>query len=111
MLHRRTIKDDGRGVGEALNETENNGVGLRQIFRHNLIFGDNNRAVQKWNDQRIVITWANTNTNNFARKVINKAVFPVPDNVKLFLRPFGDDTYLLRLHNFDITKNVKYNIY
>ena len=58
------------------------------------------------NDQRIVISWANTNSNNFARRSSIKPAFPVPDNVKLYLRAYEDNSYLLRFHNFDTVNSV-----
>jgi len=38
MIHRRLLVDDGRGVGEPLNETDWDGQGLRQFVRHVLQF-------------------------------------------------------------------------
>jgi hypothetical protein len=38
MLHRRILKDDGRGVAEALNEVDTSGFGLKQLVTHVLLF-------------------------------------------------------------------------
>lgn len=38
MLHRRMLNDDSRGVGEALNETDWDGQGLRQWVTHTILF-------------------------------------------------------------------------
>lgn len=43
MIHRRLLKDDSRGVGEPLNETEVDGKGLTQNVRHYIVFGDKYR--------------------------------------------------------------------
>ena len=34
MIHRRLFRDDGRGVGEALNEVEPNGEGINFWTKH-----------------------------------------------------------------------------
>lgn len=38
MIHRRTVMDDSRGVGEPLNEVSEEGYGLRQSIIHQLAF-------------------------------------------------------------------------
>jgi len=38
MVHRRLTEDDSRGVGEALNEKDSDGNGLRALLKHWLIF-------------------------------------------------------------------------
>ena len=53
-----------------------------------------------------MITFQPTNTNAFAKNAIRKGPIHVPDEVKMYLRPFSDGSYLLRLHNFDTTKEV-----
>lgn len=100
MIQRRTTMDDSRGVGEPLDEN-----GITQKVRHFLVIGDGNRAVQKANDQRIIVSWAQS-TATFAKHPAPKPTFTVPDTVKIYLRPFSDDSYLLRLMNFDISKSV-----
>lgn len=99
MIHRRLLQDDGRGVEEPLNETGADREGLRQLVRHYVVFGNEYRAVQKWNDQRVLPTFAVSSSNTFASKNIRSAPITVPATVKLYLRPFEDGTYLLRLHN------------
>ena len=56
LIHRRLLVDDDRGVEEPLNETDADKQGLRQTFRHQIVFGNNYRNVQKRNDQRILPT-------------------------------------------------------
>ena len=101
MIQRRTTMDDSRGVGEPLDEN-----GISQKVRHFVVIGDGNRAVQKANDQRIITCWANTASATFAKHPAPKPALPVQDTVKLYLRPFADDSYLLRLMNFDTSKSV-----
>lgn len=59
MIHRRLFSDDGHGVGEDLNEFNENGVGgLEAKVRHWIVFDDSNkmeqlpRLVQWKNDQQ-----------------------------------------------------------
>lgn len=58
MIHRRLLVDDGRGLYESLNETDNNGNGLKQTVRHYIVFGNCYRTVQKFNDQKILPSFA-----------------------------------------------------
>lgn len=53
-----------------------------------------------------MITIAKSQTNAFSSNQIRNAPIKVPDNVKLYLRSFVDNSYLLRLHNFDTLNSV-----
>ncbi len=106
MIHRRLLADDGRGVEEPLNETDSDKQGLRQLVRHYVVFGNEYRAVQKWNDQRILPTFVVSSSTTFGSKTIRSAPISVPETVKLYLRPFEDGTYLLRLHNMNPASSV-----
>ena len=53
------------------------------------------------NDQKVAVTFVDTTTSTFAKRTPSAVAFPVPKSVKLYLRPFSDGTYLLRLQNFD----------
>jgi hypothetical protein len=88
MIHRRLLVDDLRGVFEALNEKNTEGEGLQQTLRHYVIFGDGYRNVQKLNDQRIVPSLVQSNSNYFAKASIRRNPIAVPSSVKLYLRPF-----------------------
>lgn len=99
MIHRRLLKDDYRGVEEALNEVEANGEGLRQTLRHFVVFGTHYRTVQKWNDQRILPTFAEVESAAFSGVSCRLPPITVPDTVKLYLRAYEDGSYLLRFHN------------
>lgn len=54
------------------------------------------------NDQRIAVSIVDTNTNTFAKRNPSPVAISVPKSVKLFLRPFPDGTYLMRVQNFDL---------
>jgi hypothetical protein len=57
-------------------------------------------------DQKPMITYAKSSSKTFNRDIPRTPLFKVPSNVKLYLRMFTDDTYLLRLHNMDMLKAV-----
>lgn len=106
MIHRRLLMDDARGVGEALNETEIDGKGLIQKVRHFVVFGDGYRQKQMENDQKVSISLIDSATATFAKKTPSAPAITVPKSVKLYLRPFADGTYLLRVQNFDLSTVV-----
>lgn len=100
MIHRRTQFDDERGVWEPLNETEADGQGLRQTVRHWVVLGDHHRAVQKRNDQPPVVFWAASDSSAFKKRPAAVSPLPVADAVKLYLRPYADGSFLMRLQGF-----------
>lgn len=53
------------------------------------------------NDQKIAINIIDTTTAAFSKRSPSPVAISVPQSVKLYLRPFLDGTYLLRLQNFD----------
>lgn len=110
MIHRRLLADDGRGVEEPLNEVDSDGKGLRQVVRHYVVFGSEYRAVQKWNDQRILPTIVPSETSSFGAPALRAPPISVPETVKLYLRPFEDGSYLLRLHNMNPSQSVLFTL-
>jgi hypothetical protein len=103
MINRRLLADDARGVGEPLNEKDADQQGIRQTLRHNIIFGKGKeyRAVQMWNDRAILPTFGPSQSDSFSNINIRTAPISVPEAVKLYLRPFEDGSYLLRVHNMN----------
>ena len=77
------------------------GPGLRQSLRHYLVFGTNYRKVQKRNDQRIIPFFVPCFQTYFSKIRARDVPIHVPESVKLFLRPYEDGIYLMRLHNTD----------
>ena len=71
-------------------------------MRHYVVFGSEWRKVQFNNDQKVKITIAETNSAPFSKVNIRQGPIKVPSGVKLYLRPFTDNSYLMRLHNFNI---------
>ena len=72
-------------------------------MRHYLVFGNKYREVQRMNDQKPMIVYAKSSSKSFAKSLIRAPIIKVPSTVKLFLRIFTDNSYLLRLHNMDYT--------
>lgn len=63
-----------------------------------------------WNDRRILPTFATSQSSSFQSVKIRPAPISVPDNVKLYLRPFEDGSYLLRVHNMNPHEKASVNI-
>jgi len=55
------------------------------------------------NDQKVAIAIVDTASNTFAKRSPSPVAISVPKSVKLYLRPFSDGTYLLRVQNFDLS--------
>lgn len=75
-----------------------------QNIRHYLVFGDKYREVQVQNDQKVQISFSASTSNTFSKYDPGKAPFVVPDGVKLYIRPYADSTYLVRLQSFNAQK-------
>lgn len=54
------------------------------------------------NDQKIEVASVEATAGNFAKHNPSAVSFPVPQGVKLYLRPFTDNSYLLRVQNFNL---------
>ena len=61
-----------------------------------------------WNDRRILPVFGPSKSGSFLNVNIRSAPISVPDMVKLYLRPFEDGSYLLRVHNMDSQSKVSY---
>ncbi|KAJ2941874.1 hypothetical protein O0L34_g10688 [Tuta absoluta] len=112
MLHRRLVKDDHKGVGEPLNETVLNGVGLVVRGKHRVVLTETkpeDNVIEKKNviqvdmEPQVFISNANTlslqdwlklkNCHNWAN--------PLPDGLNLLtLEPWSDNSLLLRIENY-----------
>lgn len=79
---------------------------MSQRIRHWIVYGEGHRDKQKSNDQPIVVTWSQSNSASFTKSNISHAIFPVDKSVKLFLRSYTNQTYLLRVHNFHTSASV-----
>ena len=121
MIHRRLLEDDGRGVGEPLNETEDNKkIGLRQVFKHYLVFGNvtdsRARRLQYQLDTAPIVALANQTLPQFLRSPclkemsLNLNLFQLEHNLKIYLRDVENDTFLLRLMNNDEKKTLIFNL-
>ena len=70
------------------------------------MFGDNYRAVQVRNDQKVTINIAQSSSSTFAKHNPRACPIKVPTGEKLYLRPFEDDSYLLRIQNFNLKQTT-----
>ena len=94
-----------------MNELDKDGKGLRQTVRHYVVFGDKYRFLQKALDQRVLPSWAPSQSKSFGSVTLKQPSITVPSSVKLYLRPFEDDSYILRLHNMDPKAKVKFSLF
>ena len=58
--------------------------------------------MQKAKDQKVMLTFAKTSSNTFSKSQIRAGPLKVDPIVKLYLRPFTDDSYLVRVHSMDM---------
>ncbi|XP_035775636.1 lysosomal alpha-mannosidase-like [Anopheles albimanus] len=135
MVHRRLLRDDAFGVGEALNETQY-GAGLVARGKHWLLFGSSHKDVSPnlvakerfLQNQVLLPSWAFVNAatvdftydeylSNF-RNIYSAIAQQLPPNVNLLtLEPWKDGTVLVRFeHLFEqgedpvFSKPIQFNI-
>jgi hypothetical protein len=84
-----------------LNETEPDGSGLKQRMRHYVVLGNNYREIQQQNDQKVRIAISESSSGPFFKVNLRDCPIQVPKGVKLYLHPFNDHSYLLRVQNFN----------
>ncbi|KAL5280981.1 MAN2B1.2 family protein [Megaselia abdita] len=108
MVHRRLLRDDAFGVGEALNETHY-GKGLIAKGKHYLLIGPNTKQT-KINERKLQLEillphWKFFSSESVSgpKSDVNKlfsALSSFPDNVNILtLEPWNDNEVLLRLEN------------
>ncbi|KAJ2942177.1 hypothetical protein O0L34_g15718 [Tuta absoluta] len=112
MLHRRLVKDDHKGVGEPLNETVLNGVGLVVRGKHRVVLTETkpeDNVIEKKNviqvdmEPQVFISNANTLSLQDWLKLKNchNWVNALPDGLNLLtLEPWSDNSLLLRIENY-----------
>jgi len=111
MIHRRLNNDDGRGVGEALNEKDWDLKGMRQWVTHTLVFNKpgfiqtSHREVQLNRDTANIVVLAQTSKTPFFKQEAPKSsgFTQISGSIKLMTRPMGTNKFLLRFQNMDET--------
>ncbi|XP_058121282.1 lysosomal alpha-mannosidase-like [Anopheles ziemanni] len=128
MVHRRLLRDDAFGVGEALNETQY-GAGLVARGKHWLYFGSSQKAVsptlhakERFLQNKVLLpSWTFVNSvdsvlsyddylSNF-RNIYSAIAQQLPTNVNLLtLEPWKDGTVLVRFeHLFEKNEDPVYS--
>eukprot|EP00825_Cyclidium_porcatum_P021455 TRINITY_DN2391_c0_g1_i2.p1 TRINITY_DN2391_c0_g1~~TRINITY_DN2391_c0_g1_i2.p1 ORF type:complete len:323 (-),score=56.55 TRINITY_DN2391_c0_g1_i2:133-1101(-) len=111
MVHRRLFSDDGHGVGEELNELNENGIGgLEARLRHWIVFANNKdlvnlpRQVQFMKDQQPLQYYAQSDSTTFSKfaQQISVGIGQLPNYMKFYLQYIGNSNYIMRLHNLNI---------
>jgi hypothetical protein len=122
MVHRRLLKDDGRGVNEALNETEpyNTNIGLKIITSHALLLNETDltrrHAEDYFNEPLQLFFGYNTaNSTNTTLAESNEALGlgtapSLPANFKAYWRPQVHRNIVLRLQNVASNGPVEFNV-
>jgi len=116
MLHRRLLADDGRGVGEPLNETAF-GHGLIIKTRHYVFFDtpDSSSITHRFRAEQLanpLIPLFSNDSSYGSKHIGNYSAFSsLPPNIHLqTLQQLDDQHYLLRLnHLFESDENPSYN--
>eukprot|EP00743_Colponemidia_sp_Colp-15_P004427 GILK01004773.1.p1 GENE.GILK01004773.1~~GILK01004773.1.p1 ORF type:complete len:997 (+),score=226.35 GILK01004773.1:428-2992(+) len=119
MLHRRMVHDDGRGVGEPLNEPGEDGTGLIVRGTHVVVFSDRQRSGD-WQRQlehavhhAPILSFAEASERWVSKALLNHSPVQVelPANVKLLtLKPMSDGSTLIRLqHIYGIDESSTYS--
>ena len=109
MVHRRLLMDDGRGVGEALNEPDPYDlmVGLRAIVRHKLLFGNSDfeqRVAEEtfWHPAQLFLSPSHL-TQFPAHATSAPQWSNLPISFQANFRPYSPTSYVLRLRNMLMT--------
>lgn len=125
MVHRRLLADDGRGVGEPLNETGTTGLGLvtTGIQRISLDTAANSPILHKWNTRALnfqpllsftPLTGTPQQWLQSKKPSYSALVQPLPVNLHLLTvqdNPFaGDGSMILRIdHSFQVGEDPVYS--
>jgi len=111
MLHGVTVQDDWKGLGELLQDQEdNNGGPLKVLTRHFVMYSSSDNSVpsqqrtkQYQLDRPLHIWFADSKVDEFLKANQNdkQITLDLPDNVKLWVRSYNVNEYVVRLHNLD----------
>ena len=93
-----------------LNMLDPFGVGIQVLINHYLFFTEDNsemtqRTLQYEFDTEPIVFLATTTSSKFSSSQINETGSQLPNLVKFYIRPFGNNEYLIRIHNLDSSNN------
>jgi len=115
MIHRRLLRDDGKGVTQNLNEVDWDGQGMRQWVTHNILLSKADylapsyRQVQMDRDVDILTFFSDLSSvgtpNQTPEPAQSVGFIDIDPMVKLTTRPINATQFLLRFHNMDDASN------
>lgn len=114
MIHRVTVRDDAKGVEEVLKEVDpKTGELIKVTTKHHLLYShpevevkDQRRQRQYDVDRQVQMWFYHSKSQEFVhhhavldKKGVDNTV--LPELVKLYVRSYNVDEYVVRLHNLD----------
>jgi len=122
MIHRLTVQDDWKGLGETLQEREDFGGDMLKVStRHFLMYNsteeggvpNQHRRRQYKLDRPPQLWFANTLVDQFvaSKKSDKEVTLDLQDNVKLYVRSYNFNEYVVKLHNLDENKAKNVDIH
>ena len=116
MIHRKIDTDDGRGVNEFLAEHDTENLPITIKTNHKLIFSNNKKRYASYqrnsqyrNDNPLFTLYSSTNLYQF-KTGLEIGLFEdnLPESVKMAIRSYNEDEYIVRFHNLDDSKNTSF---
>jgi len=122
MVHRLTISDDWKGLSETVRELDPEGGMLRVATRHYISYSSPDYDLKKVQrirqyklDRQLQFWFANIQNDRFEkpRPDWDKDAerLDLPNNVKLYIRSYKLNEYVVRFHNLDLEKSKTVPLY
>jgi len=120
MIHRLTVQDDWKGLSEILKEQDPEGGMLRVSTRHYLMYSSpefdlkHKQRVRQYKIDRGLQFWfANINKDTFQNpsSAPNTKFLDLESNIKLYIRSYKKNEFIIRFHNLDEANPKTVKIY